>query len=228
MEVRTELGQAGARRARGTVVVIDVFRAFTVSAYALARGARECVLVREVDEARRLAVQIPGAVISAEVDGRPVAGVRVSNSPTMISELDLADRVLIQRTSAGTQGAAAAAEKADRVLAAGLVVLTATARCILRAAPDVVTLVATGEPEGHLEDRECADLIRQLLEGRSPDVEGAISRIRDGERYAELSSGAIPGFPASDLDLALQVDRFDFAMEVAHRGHLLVLSRASA
>src|SRR2546430_11985781 len=35
-------GIEGARRARGTVVVIDVLRSFTVSGYALAGGARAC------------------------------------------------------------------------------------------------------------------------------------------------------------------------------------------
>ncbi len=48
-------GIEGARRARGTVVVIDVLRSFTVSAYALAGGARECRLVKTVAEARALA-----------------------------------------------------------------------------------------------------------------------------------------------------------------------------
>ena len=59
-------GVAGARQAGGTVVVIDVLRAFTVSAYALAGGAVECRLVAEVEEARRLAECIEGSVISAE------------------------------------------------------------------------------------------------------------------------------------------------------------------
>ncbi|MGH8187470.1 MAG: 2-phosphosulfolactate phosphatase, partial [Steroidobacteraceae bacterium] len=34
---------AGARAARGLVVVIDVFRAFSVAAYAFARGARTVI-----------------------------------------------------------------------------------------------------------------------------------------------------------------------------------------
>lgn len=228
MEVRTELGQAGAHRARGVAVVIDVFRAFTVSAYALAGGARECLLVRTVEEARELADGIPGAVISAEVEGRPVPGIPISNSPSMIAELDLRDRVLVQRTSAGTQGAAAAAEHADRVLAASLTVAGATARRLRQLRPRLVTLVATGEPDGHLEDRECAGVLERLLRGQAGDVEAAAVRIRASDRYRELESGATPGFPVTDLELALAVDRFDFALEVEARGPLLVLRRVSA
>src|SRR5438445_13110230 len=103
MNVVHSTGIDGARHARGTVVVIDVLRAFTVSAYALAGGARECRLVRTVQEARALAETIPGSVICAEEDALPVDGIAISNSPTQIRETDLSDRILIQRSTAGTQ-----------------------------------------------------------------------------------------------------------------------------
>src|SRR5438045_7283909 len=103
MNIVHATGIDGARQARGTVVVIDVLRAFTVSAYALAGGARECRLVRTVAEARELAARTPGAVICAEEEALPVEGIAISNSPTMVRELDLDGRVLIQRSSAGTQ-----------------------------------------------------------------------------------------------------------------------------
>src|SRR5438128_1749655 len=74
MNIIHATGIEGAREARGTVVVIDVLRSFTVSAYALAGGARECRLVKTVAEARALAARIPGAVVSAEEDALPGAG----------------------------------------------------------------------------------------------------------------------------------------------------------
>ncbi|MGH7912212.1 MAG: 2-phosphosulfolactate phosphatase, partial [Candidatus Dormibacteraceae bacterium] len=80
-----------------------MFRAFSVSAYALAGGALCCRLVREVTELRELAAKLPGSVTSAEVDGYPVEGIPISTSPTQIREADLRCRVLVQRTSAGTQ-----------------------------------------------------------------------------------------------------------------------------
>lgn len=227
MQVRVEHGQAGAHRARGVAVVIDVFRAFTVSAYALGAGARECLLVRTVEEALDLAAEIPGAVVSAEVEGRPVPGIPISNSPSMIGALDLQDRVLIQRTSAGTQGVGAAAEKAEVVMAASLAVLEATAQRLLRMRPRLVTLVATGEPAGHFEDRECAGLLSALLRGEPADRDAALDRIRASEHYRFLESGAMPGFPKEDLDLALEVDRFDFAMEVERRAAVLALRAVS-
>ena len=83
------IGVEGARSATGVVVVIDVLRSFTVSAYALAGGARESILVPTVDEARSLARLIPGAIISAEENALPIPGIEISNSPTQITKADV-------------------------------------------------------------------------------------------------------------------------------------------
>jgi 2-phosphosulfolactate phosphatase len=204
---------AGAREARGTVVVIDVIRAFTVSAYALAGGAVECRLVGEVDEARSLAGRIEGAVISAEVEGLPVEGIAISNSPTMVRDADVRGRTLVQRTSSGTQGVVAAAG-ADRLFACSLAVASATARAIQASAPELVTLVATGADRDSLEDRACAEYVEALLLGARPDLEALLAPLRRTARYRELVAGGWPGFPASDITLCLEADRFDFAMPV--------------
>src|SRR5258708_16102343 len=95
-------GLEGARNAKGVVVVIDVLRSFTVSAYALAGGARECLLVSTVDDARELANQIPDATICAEEDALPVPGIAISNSPTQVAAARVRGRTLIQRSTAGT------------------------------------------------------------------------------------------------------------------------------
>jgi 2-phosphosulfolactate phosphatase len=206
-------GVAGARGAAGTVVVIDVLRAFTVSAYALAGGAIECRLVAEVQEARALAGCIEQAVISAEVDGLPVDGIAISNSPTMVRDGDLRGRTLIQRTSSGTQGVVAAAG-AERLLACSLTVASATARAILAGRPDLVTLVAAGGDRGHLEDAACAAYVEAVLRGERPDLEALLAPLRRTDRYLELACGRWPGFPASDVELSMAADRFDFAMPV--------------
>jgi len=216
-------GVAGARGARGTVVMIDVLRAFSVSAYALAGGAVECRLVGELADAVELARRLPGAVLSAEVDGLPVEGVPISNSPTLVTQADLRGRTLVQRTSSGTQGMVAA-EHADRLFAASLVVAAATARAIRAAAPDLVTLVATGEDRGHPEDRACAELLEGLLLDRRLDIGRLLEPLERSDRYHHLLAGEQPGFPASDLALCLTADRFDFAMPVDHDDHGLRLT----
>jgi len=211
-------GVEGARRARGTVVVIDVLRSFTVSAYALAGGARECLLVRSVAEARALADRTEGAVICAEEDALPVEGIPLSNSPTMVRELDLRGRVLIQRSTAGTQVAAAASS--DDIFAASLVVARATVQACLSIKPGTLTLVASAD---HPEDHACAHYMEALISGESPDLEALLAPLRRSERYRRAISGTWPGFPPSDLELALTADAFHFAMPVAREAGYLRL-----
>jgi 2-phosphosulfolactate phosphatase len=200
-------GIDGARMARGTVVVIDVLRSFTVSAYALDGGARECRLVRTIDEARALAATTPDAVMCAEENALPVEGIAISNSPTQIAGTDLHGRVLIQRSSAGTQ--VASAVENDDIFAASLVVARATAQACLLRQPKTLTLLASAD---HPEDHACALYMEQIIRGEEPDIERLLQPLKETERYARVSSGSWPGFPPTDLELSLQPDRFDFAM----------------
>ena len=212
MRVVHATGVEGARDALGTVVVIDVLRSFTVSAYALAGGARECRLVRTVAEARALAEATPGSVVCAEEDALPVEGIPISNSPTMIRDTDLKDRVLIQRSTAGTQAVAAVAS--SDIFAASLVVARATAQACLSRNPETLTLVASAD---HPEDHACARYIEALIRGEKPELDRLLEPLYETERYRRVRAGAWPGFPASDLELALVADRFAFAMPVTRQ-----------
>lgn len=223
MEIILATGIEGARQARGVVVVIDVIRSFSVSAYALAGGARECLLVTTVAEARALAAQIPGAVVSAEEGALPVQGIPISNSPTQIQSADLKGRVLIQRSSAGTQVIAAVHED-DGMFAASLVVATATVQACLLRRPRALTLIASAD---HPEDHACARYMEGLLRGDRPDIEQLLKPLRESERYARASAGGWPGFPPTDLELSLSTDRFDFAMPVTRHDSYLRLTAAA-
>jgi 2-phosphosulfolactate phosphatase len=66
----------GATRATGTVAVIDVFRAFTTAAVALANGASRIVMVSTVEEALALRAAGIGQICMGEVRGRVPAGYR--------------------------------------------------------------------------------------------------------------------------------------------------------
>lgn len=221
MKIVHATGIDGAREARGTVVVIDVLRSFTVSAYALAGGARECRLVTTVDEARALARESPAAVLCVEVDGLPVEGIAISNSPTMIRATDLKDRIVIQRSSAGTPVAAAVAS--DDIFVASLVVAKATVQACLLRRPETLTLVASGD---FPEDYACARYMEAIAHREEPDIERLLRPLRESDRYRELEAGERPGFPLTDLALALVPDRFDFAMPVAREaGYLRVTAR---
>ena len=86
-----------AHEAIGTVVVIDVVRAFTTAAYALAAGAKEIVLVDSVEKAFRLREESPNSLLMGEVKGDPIAGFDYGNSPYELSQADVAWKVDILR-----------------------------------------------------------------------------------------------------------------------------------
>jgi 2-phosphosulfolactate phosphatase len=222
MEIIHTTGVEGARQARDLAVVIDVLRSFTVSAYALAGGARECRLVTTTDEARALVAATPRAVICAEEEGLPVEGIAISNSPTQIRAVDLNGRILVQRSSAGTPVAAAVREGTD-IFAASLVVARGTVQACLLRHPKTLTLIASAD---HPEDHACARYIEALIHGESPQLDQLLRPLRESERYARLMSGEWPGFPPTDLELALEPDRFDFAMPVSREAGYLMLTRA--
>jgi 2-phosphosulfolactate phosphatase len=216
-------GVDGARHAQGTVVVVDVLRSFTVSAYALAGGARECRLVKTVAEARELAAATSGSVLCAEEDALPVEGIPISNSPTVITAMDMKGKVLVQRSTAGTQ--VAAAVNGDDIFAASLVVARATVQACLLRKPDTLTLIASAD---HPEDHACARYLEALVRGERASIEGLLEPLRASERYRRARSGAWPGFPSTDLDLALAVDRFDFSMPVVREPRYLSVVAAKA
>jgi 2-phosphosulfolactate phosphatase len=220
VEIVHALGIDGARQARGLAVVIDVLRSFTVSAYALAGGARECRLVTTTDEARALAASIPGALLCAEEEGLPLPGIPISNSPTQIVAADLIGRILIQRSSAGTPVAVAVREGID-IFAASLVVASATVQACLLRHPDVLTLIASAD---YPEDHACARYMEAIARGETPDLDRLLQPLRESERYEHLKTGGWPGFPPTDLELALQPDRFTFAMPAIRQPGYLSLS----
>ena len=213
-------------KASGLVIVIDVLRAFSTAAYALEAGAQDIALVSAVAEALQLRDAMPGALVMGEVDGLPVPGFDLSNSPTELLQRDVRGRRLIQRTTAGTQGVVRS-QQAQEILCASFCCAQATSRWVLCQAPEAVTFVITGwKPGGRGdEDAACADYIEALLLGRQADLPALLERVRKSPAGQIFADPNQPEFPASDLDLCLQADRFEFAMRVRRQDTLLLLEK---
>ena len=80
-----------------------------------------------------------------EVRGRKPARFDFGNSPFELLNAALEGVSIAQRTSAGTQGVIAAARGADRLYAASLVTVNATAAALRSGSPDRITLIAMGD-----------------------------------------------------------------------------------
>lgn len=226
MEIVVDSLLEGARRAAGTVVIVDVFRAFTTAAVAFSREAAQIVMVAEPPEALALRAQGRGDFCVGEVNGIRPEGFDFGNSPFEMSKTDLEGKTIIQSTRAGTVGAAAATG-AETIYVASLVVAKATAQAILRDDPPVVTIVAMGHNARVRtdEDELCALYLRNLLQGREPDIGALQTLLRAGGEVGKFYDPAQPHFHREDCEWALKVDQFDFAIAVTKEDGMLVARR---
>lgn len=208
MITRIVSGVDGAREARGVVVVIDVMRAFTTAAYGFAAGLTEIDLVATVDEA----LSLPGFRMG-EVGGRLVAGFDHNNSPSQLAGQQLTGQRGVLRTGSGTRCVAEARE-ATEIWLGSLVVASATVRAL--ADRQEVTFVVSGAPAEGEEDLVCAELMAALLHGSLPSRELAVTVVR-GSRAAARHQSDDPDFPLADIDCAVAIDAFDFAMRAERR-----------
>jgi 2-phosphosulfolactate phosphatase len=220
-------------------VVIDVIRAFTTAAVALAQGASEVVCVESLDQARALKAADPGIVLIGEERGVAPPGFDYGNSPRQFDGIDLSGATVVQRTSNGTRGLAW--NRCPEVVAAAAVNATATADYVARhGPPDTRTLlVCTGETP---EDRACAQFMAARLATGGASLSAGE---REGERRAlgdaivaavedhlalmtrRHDEDEIDGF-RRDVERCAAVDRYDFAMVGRRREDRVILMRVGS
>jgi 2-phosphosulfolactate phosphatase len=219
VKVRVTRFLDGAREATGHAVIVDVFRAFTTTAFCVAAGAREIVLLSDHEQALALKREDPSLFLTGEIDGRPIPGFDVGNSPSALEHLDLQGRRVVQRTSAGTQGVNAAAAAGD-ILLGSFVIAEATVRYLRRHA-DEVTVVAMGHSAAQTadEDEACALYLAARLADAPTDVAAIIAAL-----WKHEDPDWPDWFPRRDAELASEVDRFSFALPV-HREDGLLIAR---
>jgi 2-phosphosulfolactate phosphatase len=223
--MKVELGSLleDAKEALGTVIIIDVFRAFTTAAVAFDRGAKSIILVAGVEEAKSLRQQGIGDILMGEEGGAMPDGFDLGNSPNEASQHNFSGKTVIQSTRAGTVGVVAA-EGADNIFLGSLVVAQATVDAIRSDNPNLVTVVAMGD-QGVVrtdEDEQCGLFLRNLLEGRRPDGYAVGRLIMEGNSTRKFYDSSQPQYQPQDVELALEVDRYPFAMKVSREGGLLV------
>lgn len=215
MEVKRLSLIEGARRARGLAVVIDVFRAFTTAAYVMANGARRIHPVATLGEAFALRAEHPDWVLMGEREGKPVPGFDYGNSPYLVRDVDFSGRVVVQSTSAGTQGIVNASG-ADEILPGSFVMADAIVDYIEAKSPSVLSLVAMGAGgrERSPEDELLAEYIEARLGGGEPDFKSMVEQIRVHPEGAKFFDPARPWFQEEDFHCAMDLNRFGFCLRV--------------
>ena len=205
----------GAKQAKGLTVVIDVFRAFSTACYIFAAGAEKIIPVEHVDEALTLKSKLDNLILLGERNERKVPGFDFGNSPTHIKDQNFKHKTIAMTTSSGTQGIANAT-LADEIITGAFVNAEATIRYIQKKNPEVVSLVCMGY-EGRYptqEDTFFAEYVRDKLLGRVTDFQAMKQILRTGDGARLLDPLNHAWSPASDFELCLDINRFDFVLKI--------------
>jgi 2-phosphosulfolactate phosphatase len=224
MDIRIEHLMEGAGKARGTAVIIDVFRAATTAAWILGKGAEKIIIAGNFRDAFELKKDDPSYILVGEKHGLSVRGFDHGNSPSAFRDVDPSGKTVVMKTSSGTAGILRA-KKADEVLFAGFVNASASVRYLKEKDPRIVSLVGMGwEGERKTdEDELCAYYLKQRLEGREADYGRIMMHLRKAASSRRFFSGK-PDWPVQDYVCGLELDRFDFSMKVVKDGtHLAVV-----
>jgi 2-phosphosulfolactate phosphatase len=148
-------------------IVVDVLRATSTIAQALAAGYERVLCAAEIDEARELGRTIPDSLVGGEREAKRIEGFDVGASPREF--LEAAAGTLILSTTNGTRAILTAAAHADEVVLGSLLNLEAVARHARARAVDVAVVCAGFKGAFALDDAYCAGRIVQLLDGRRAD-----------------------------------------------------------
>jgi 2-phosphosulfolactate phosphatase len=210
-----------ARTAKGAVVAIDAFRAFTTAAYAFASGTSEIFMVAELEEALALKRAGRADLTVGERHGLKPEGFDFGNSPTAMSERDMAGARIAQTTTNGTATLAAAPAGAP-LYAAALVNARATGEALRQAGE--VTLIAAGRKGTTRadEDELCALYLRSVALHEPHDAAVLKQLLMRWFGNDEFLRGRERLGPRKDWLLALELDKFDFAIKVTREDGLLV------
>ncbi len=210
------------------MVIVDVFRAYTCASIILHYCPAELRLEMDPEQCMLLK-RGQGYLAVGEIDGVPVEGFDLGNSPSALAARGrefFEGRKVVLRTSAGVRGVFAAREKAGSIWAGSFTTAGALAGVIAREAPAEVNIVAMGWSgrEQTPEDENLALCLHSLLDPQVVyDHGAALKEILSHESARKFLRADREHFPAEDVVWCLQRDLFNFAMKVDNAAGILRL-----
>jgi 2-phosphosulfolactate phosphatase len=200
------------------VAVVDVLRASTTIATALANGAAGVIPVAAPEDAPALGQRLgrDRVLLCGERDSVRIEGFDLDNSPASFTPEAVAGKTLILTTTNGTRALRAVGNAAS-VRTVALVNRTAVAEELAREGGDVV-IACAGDINGFaLEDAIGAGALVDALRARVEDAE-----LRDAARAAALLYRAVAGRVAEAIGSS------DHAQSLALKGFAQDVTRCAA
>jgi 2-phosphosulfolactate phosphatase len=189
-------------------IVVDVVRATSSIAQALASGYERVLCCGEVDEAYALGAELGDeAVVGGERDHVAVEGFDVGASPREFAAGAKA-RTLVLTTTNGTRAILTTAARCDVVLLGSLLNLAAVARAAREAGRDVTIVCSGWQGAFALDDAYCAGRIVAALDGERSDAALA------AEAVARAWPSALDGLSARTYGPSWLADDIAFCARV--------------
>ncbi len=182
-------------------IVIDVLRATSTIAQALAAGYARVLCVPELEQARALRAQLPSSIVGGARDAIRIDGFDIGASPREF--LEPRAETLILSTTNGTRSIVTAAERCEQVLIGSLLNLAALTTAVRERGEDVAIVCAGYKGAFALDDAYCAGRIVKLLGGRRTDAAVAAETLADAyPTPLEGLSARTYGPPGLEEDIA--------------------------
>jgi 2-phosphosulfolactate phosphatase len=182
-------------------IVVDVLRATSTMAQALAGGYERVLCTAEIEEARALRAELGDSVVGGERNAVRIEGFEVGASPREF--LEPRAGTLILSTTNGTRTILAAAARCDEVLLGSLLNLGAVVRAARERGEDVAVLCAGFQGAFALDDAYCAGRIVQLLGADRSDAAIAAELVaRSFPTAFEALNARTYGPPGLEEDIA--------------------------
>ena len=193
-------------------IVVDVIRATSSIAQALASGYARVLCCAEIAEAQELRTELGDeAVVGGERNAVVVEGFDVGASPREFAQAPKAPTLILTTTN-GTRAILTAASRCEIVLLGSLLNLSALVHAVRRTGGDVAILCSGFKGAFALDDAYCAGRIVEALDGERSDAAigaGVIARAWP-DPLAGLNARTYgpPGLEA-DIEFCAQVDLLD-------------------
>ena len=184
-------------------IVVDVLRATSTIAQALASGYRRVLCCAEVEEARSLRAELGDGLLAGERKCLPIPGFDRGNSPSEFTEAT--GETVILTTTNGTRALVAAASRCERVVAASLLNLDAVVRAARAGGADAAVVCAGVGGDFALDDAYVAGRLVALLGGEPTDA--AVAALRLARSFGSADEGLRASQSARNLvDAGLEDD----------------------
>lgn len=187
MRVTILHGLSGAKKAEGTVIIIDVFRASSTIISCLHKKVRNIFPVDTINEARLLKSMHPSWVLIGERNGKKINGFDFGNSPAAVMRSDISNKTVILTTSSGTKGIVHA-DNAEEVIIVSFSNISKIISYLEKKNPSLVSLVPMGlhARTPAIEDDICAEIISRRLLGKRTEITDPFSVIKNSPGIKRL------------------------------------------